>query len=234
MKTNDLYASGAVRAALGQTLRPGGVTLTRRLLSLADLCPGAVVLDAGCGCGGTLALLRGAGVQALGLDVRPDFLCQAHAQGHGVMQADMAALPVATQSLDAVFCECAWNLSKKEQALTEFFRVLRPGGRLFLTDIFARGIQSNTWPVHCCFAQATDMHTLTEQVVRAGFCLEVLEDHTDLLKKTAADFVFRHGSLHGFWQAVTGDAHLATAACAASAQARPGLFALVARAEKEK
>ncbi|GAB1410583.1 hypothetical protein MASR1M90_17370 [Desulfovibrionales bacterium] len=176
--------------------------------------------------------MRDARVQALGLDLRRDFLRQAHAQGHGVMQADMAALPVATQSLDAVFCECAWNLSKKEQTLVEFYRVLKPGGRLFLTDIFARGIQSNTWPVRCCFAQATDLHTVEEQVVRAGFCLEVLEDHTDLLKKTAADFVFRHGSLAGFWQAVTGDAALAAEACAASAQARPGLFALIARAEK--
>jgi hypothetical protein len=58
----------------------------------------------------------------------------------------------------------------------------------------------------------------------------VVEEHTEMLKKTAADFVFRHGSLHGFWQAVTGDPLLAQMACDASRVSKPGLFLLMAHA----
>jgi hypothetical protein len=86
--------------------------------------------------------------------------------------------------------------------------------------------------VRCCFAQATDLQTVMEQVAGAGFEIDVVEEHTELLKKTAADFVFRHGSLHGFWHAVTGDPVLAQMACDASQASKPGLFLLIGHARK--
>jgi hypothetical protein len=70
---------------------------------------------------------------------------------------------------------------------------------------------------------------VVEQVGTAGFEVELVEDHSALLKRTAADFVFRYGSLQGFWEAVTGDAKLAESACDASRASRPGLFLLLAR-----
>lgn len=227
MKTSELYASAPVRAALGPALRPGGKTLTRRMLQLAAPLPGSRVLDAGCGCGVTLDMLRGCGALALGLDLNAGFLREAGAGGHAVARADLNALPVADRSLDLIVCECAWNLTDKERVLAEFARALRPGGVLALADIYARGYQVGVWPVRCCFAQATDLPTVLEQVAGAGFEVDVVEDHSVLLKKTAADFVFRYGSLHGFWQAVTGDVDLATAACSASKAAKPGLFLLL-------
>ena len=62
----------------------------------------------------------------------------------------------------------------------------------------------------------------------AGFAVESLEDHFPLLARTAAEFVFRHGSLHGFWRAVTGDEKTAAEACRAVQSSRPGLFLLAA------
>lgn len=229
MKTSELYASHPVRAALGETLRPGGADLTRRLISLADPRPGSLALDAGCGCGVTLGMLGRRGVRALGLDLNMGFLRQAKEAGQAVAGADLAGLPLSDGCLDLIVAECAWNLTDKEQTLREFYRVLRPGGILALADIYARGVRTGTWPVRCCFAQATDLPTVLELVSAAGFDLDVVEDQTSLLKKTAADFVFRHGSLYGFWQAVTGDARLADMACAASKASKPGLFLLVAR-----
>ena len=232
MRTSELYASAPVRASLGRALRPGGEKLTRRMLELAGPLRGGLVLDAGCGCGASLVLLEEHGARTVGLDLNAGFLRESMARKLRVARADLAELPLPDGCADLIVCECAWNLTNKEQVLVEFFRVLRPGGVLALADIYARGYRSGEWPVRCCFAQATDLRTVLEQVGGAGFEVDVVEDHTELLKKTAADFVFRHGSLHGFWQAVTGDPDLATAACAASKATRPGLFLMMAHAAK--
>ena len=232
MRTNELYASPPVRKFLGPALRPGGERLTTLMLGLAGPLQGALALDAGCGCGATLALLREHGARAVGLDLNAAFLREAGDKGARVAQADLADLPLPDACLDLVLCECVWNLTDKERVLAEFRRVLRPGGTLALADIYARGCRTGDWPVRCCFAQATDLQTVMEQVAGAGFEIDVVEEHTELLKKTAADFVFRHGSLHGFWQAVTGDPVLAQMACDASRASKPGLFLLIGHARK--
>ena len=228
MKTNSLYESAPVRQSLGPTLRPGGEILTRRMLELAAPQPDGLVLDAGCGCGATLALLREYGQRVVGLDLERGFLAEALGESANLAQADLAHLPLLSGCLDMVLCECVWNLTDKDWVLAEFFRVLKPGGILLLSDIFARGQRSGHWPVRCCFAQATDLDTVIEQVEGAGFTVDIVEDHSNLLSRTAAEFVFAHGSLHKFWQAVTGDHDMACAACEASKQSQPGLFALVA------
>ncbi|GAB6112674.1 hypothetical protein JCM14713_24320 [Desulfomicrobium salsuginis] len=202
--------------------------MTRRMLQLARPAPGSRALDAGCGCGTTLGLLLERGARVFGLDLNSAFLRESAGDGRAVARADLAHLPMADGSLDLIVCECTWNLTDKEQVLAEFFRILRPGGVLALSDIYARGYRAGEWPVRCCFAQATDLQTVLEQVAGAGFGIDVVEDHTSMLKKTAADFVFRHGSLFGFWHAVTGDASLAEMACAASRESKPGLFLLMA------
>ena len=132
-----------------------------------------------------------------------------------------------------VLAECVWNLTDRLTVLAEWGRALKPGGYLAVTDIYARRTGTDEeavgWPVTCCFSRATSLATVTEMVAAAGLAIVVVEDHSRLLTRTAADFVFAHGSLHGFWQAVTGDAALADAACTAGAASRPGLFLLIAR-----
>jgi len=202
------------------------------MLELAGPLRSALALDAGCGCGASLVLLEEYGARAVGLDLNAGFLRESSGRKLKVARADLAELPLPDGCADLILCECVWNLTDKERVLAEFLRVLRPGGVLALADIYARGYRAGEWPVRCCFAQATDLQTVMEQVAGAGFEIDVVEEHTELLKKTAADFVFRHGSLHGFWQAVTGDPDLAVAACEASKAARPGLFLMMAHAAK--
>jgi len=202
--------------------------LTRRMLELAPPQAGSLVLDAGCGCGSTLAILQDHGVRAVGLDLERNFLSEAAGISTSLAQADLADLPLPSGQFDMVLCECVWNLTDKEWVLAEFHRVLKPGGLLLMSDIFARGQRTDQWPVRCCFAQATDLETVLEQVGTAGFIIDSVEDHSSLLAQTAAEFVFEHGSLQKFWQAVTGDYNTACEACAASKKSQPGLFALVA------
>ena len=229
-----LYLTTPVRDSLGACLRPGGRALTERILSLTTPGPTSVILDAGCGPGASMALLQEYGIRTLiGLDLEPELLREARQEDLPVARADLASLPLPEACLDLVLCECVWNLTERSQVLHEFARALRPGGYLALTDIYARSDKSTNqtgiWPVRCCFSTATNLNTVEKQVAAAGFEILIIEDHTRLLTRTAAEFVFAHGSLHGFWQAVTGDAALAAAACTAGAASRPGLFLLIAR-----
>jgi hypothetical protein len=65
---------------------------------------------------------------------------------------------------------------------------------------------------------------------RFGFALLVWEDHSETLKRLAAELVFACGSLQALWGAVGGPSG-ATACAAAVRQARPGYFLSVARKE---
>lgn len=229
-----LYLTTPVRAALGPCLRPGGESLTRQIVKRLSPAADQLVLDAGCGTGATMAMLREHGVRrVVGLDLEPGLLAEARQRGGAVARSDLSALPLASGGVDMIVCECTWNLTEKERVLAEFARVLRLGGVLALSDIYLRSEPADgcrpAWPIRSCFSRATDLDTVSRMVTTAGFQLLALEDHSRLLKQTAAEFVFAHGSLHGFWQAVLGDAGMAEVACAASAATRPGLFLLIAK-----
>jgi ubiquinone/menaquinone biosynthesis C-methylase UbiE len=98
------------------------------------------VLDAGCGTGRALPPLRdavGASGVVLGADLTPAMLqaaAQAGRDGHGrLLLADVAALPLRSGTLDAVFAAgLISHLPDPEQNLRELARVVRPSGTLAL------------------------------------------------------------------------------------------------------
>lgn len=113
----------------------------------ADLGPGEVVLDLGCG-GGIDSILAAHRVgptgRVIGLDLL-DEMCErarhaADRAGVGpwceFVEGEMEALPVADASVDVVISNGSLNLSpRKSRALAEVARVLVPGGRLCLADL---------------------------------------------------------------------------------------------------
>lgn len=231
-----LYLTQPIRENLGACLRPGGEALTRRGLELIKPEPGSVVVDAGCGPGGGLSVLREYGLRPIGLDLEYGLLQEAKQAGSPLIQGDVAHLPFAATSVDTIFCECAWNLTEKKHVLSEFHRVLRPGGSLVLSDIYLRsgaGQETNNgWPITSCFSYATDLITARNMVAGSGLEVIAVEDHIQLFKQTAAEFVFAHGSLQEFWRAVIGDNEMAQLACSAAATTRPSLFLLIAKRSK--
>lgn len=116
-----------------------------RLIALADPQPGWLALDVATGGGHTALAVAARGALVIALDLTAAMLRAArdHARSRGAdgllwVQADGAHLPLPSASLDLVTCRIALHhFPDPAAALTEWARVLKPGGRLVLVDNIA-------------------------------------------------------------------------------------------------
>jgi arsenite methyltransferase len=153
--------------------------------ALASLNEGETVLDLGSG-GGIDVLLSARRVgptgKAYGLDMTDEMLALAeeNRRASGLtnvefLRGQMERIPLPDNSVDVIISNCVINLSAdKDQVLREAFRVLKPGGRLAVSDIVTRGdipptIRRSVELWVGCIAGALDEQDYLARLAAAGF-----------------------------------------------------------------
>ena len=227
-----VYEQPALRNLAGGTIRPGGLALTDQALALCALPPGARVLDVGCGAGATVAHLTARHrLAAFGLDVSRSLLQQGR-QADGalpVLQAAGERLPIRDSALDGVLAECSLSaMDDGDRALDEFCRVLKAGGHLIVTDVYAREAQGCPLPAGTCVSGARPQGEILKQIGAHDFDVILWQDQSAALKELAVQLIFTYGSLPVFWQHAGATREVGTA----TARARLGYFLLIARKGK--
>ncbi len=188
-------------------------------IALAELQPGETVLDFGSGAG--LDVLLSArrvapdGI-AYGLDMTDEMLevARANQEKAGVANArflkgEMEDVPLPDASVDVIISNCVVNLSPdKDRVLGEAFRVLKPGGRIAISDIVVRGeipdtLRSDLEAWSGCIAGALSDSEYTAKLQRAGFeQVDIETTRTYSLSTLSGD---GDGDISGCWKSL---AHL--------------------------
>ncbi|WP_329250488.1 methyltransferase domain-containing protein [Actinoallomurus sp. NBC_01490] len=130
------------------TLRQAAVRMTDLMISKARVSAGEHLLDVGCGLGGPgVRLAQATGVRVTGVTVSQEQVKLANqlAAESGLAErvrfecADAMRLPYEADSFDAAWAlESIIHVPDRARVLSEMARVVRPGGRVLLTDIFER------------------------------------------------------------------------------------------------
>jgi arsenite methyltransferase len=173
--------------------------------ALAELKPGETVLDLGSG-GGIDVLLSarrvGPSGKAYGLDMTDEMLALARENQHkaGIqnvefLKGDIENIPLPDNTADVIISNCVINLSgDKDAVLQEAFRVLKPGGRLAVSDIVVQGevptaIRRSVESWIGCIAGALEESEYRTKLAAAGF--EAIEVEPTRIYRTAdaADFL---------------------------------------------
>jgi arsenite methyltransferase len=184
------YSSPAIQWLLGGELHPGGERTTRRALELIELRTGERLLDVASGTGSSAILaVREFGCVAAGLEYSPEAVRAAQEAADaaglcdfvGFVEGDAEELPFADGSFDAVLCECSLcTFPDKLGALREIRRVLRPGGRLALSDVVADRPRlppelEGALATVACVGEALSTEAYRDLLTAAGLCVAAIE-----------------------------------------------------------
>jgi len=168
--------------------RPGGFVLTDRAAELGGFRQSMKILDLGCGAGSTIAYLKEKyGVDATGLDKNAY-----SKENTGILIALAEDIPLYNESLDAILMECSFSLTNDPgKVLAECHRTLKPGGKLIISDMYARGEPA---VLTGSLGRMESREQLLALFEKSHFIVEVFEDHTHLLQSMWGQMIFDQGA----------------------------------------
>ena len=174
----------SVRESTPDCLRPGGLALTEQGLEICNFAPGATLVDIGCGNGSTVRFLQNCGYKAQGLDLLAE---------PPLLQGDANQLPFAEHSIDGLFYECSFSkMSQPELVLAEAGRVLKPEGKILLSDFYARGVSSDFQGL---LGRVEREEEIKQRLQQAGFKLLHWQDASNDVLQIFGQLIFNHGCI---------------------------------------
>lgn len=153
--------------------------------AIAALRPGEIVVDLGAG-GGFDCFLSAQEVgetgHVIGIDMTPDMVTKARGNAEKGKYAnvefrlgEIEYLPIADKTADVIISNCVINLSPdKPQVFKEAFRILKPGGRLAISDVVAtvelpEAMRNDAGLIAGCMGNASLIDDLVRMIQEAGF-----------------------------------------------------------------
>lgn len=174
--------------------------------AIASLKPGEVVVDLGAGGGFDCFLAAhevGETGKVIGIDMTPDMLSKARnnaAKGKYTnvefRLGEIEHLPVANDTVDVIISNCVINLSpNKAQVFKETLRILKPGGRLAISDVVAttelpEAMRNDPLLVAGCMGNASLIEDLEKMIKDAGFenvRIQPKDESKDFIRDWAPD-----------------------------------------------
>lgn len=192
----NVYGSEAAQLLLGESFHPGGLALTLELAGRLQLSRGTKLLDVACGRGASaLAVAESFGCEVVGVDLSDASVAVASEGARArrlsdrvrFATGDAEALQLEEHSFDAILCECAFcTFPDKAAAAGELYRVLKPGGRLGLSDLTRTddalpGELAGLLAWVSCIAGALPKGGYADWLGRAGFDVEATYDRSKCL-----------------------------------------------------
>ena len=179
----ELYELPIVEYLLGQSFHPGGPKLTRQLASAALVSPHAEVLDVACGNGNSARIVAADfGATVTGCDLSDANLRRAAAASNNTglerrtqfVRGSAERSPFSANVFDVALCECSLCLFEDpDEALQETLRVLKPGGRVGVSDFFLNtavpDVLEGLLGQALCIGNACSAEDLRLAFARAGF-----------------------------------------------------------------
>jgi SAM-dependent methyltransferase len=173
-------------------------------VATAHLKPGEVVVDLGCGAGIDVFLAaRKVGIngRSIGIDMTPEMLVRARENAAKqnltnieFIEAPIDSMPLPDASVDCVISNCVINLvPDKSAAFREIIRILKPGGRLAISDIALKKplpeeLKNDLMAYVGCIAGAILIDEYHSGLVKAGFAEpKIIDTLKDLNAYSAVD-----------------------------------------------
>ena len=187
---STFYEQDWVRNLAEDIFHPGGEDLTRRTIAAMDLPAHATMADLGCGTGTTVLMLaRDFNLQVSGVDLSAANIERAIERTDTssiavrFIQADAQMLPFEENEFDGILAECSFSLFADQAAvLAEIKRVLKPGGKLAITDMAIGGpLPADIAEVispWTCLVDAMDQQIYAQGFAAAGFEIQVIADES--------------------------------------------------------
>lgn len=168
-------------------------------VAMAEMKEGDTVLDLGSGAGFDCFLavrrVKEAG-KVIGVDMVPEMVekAKANVKKYGYQNVEFKLgeienLPVEDNSVDIIISNCVINLSPdKDKVFEEAFRVLKSGGKMFVSDIvllreLPEEVRNDKELLSGCVAGALLKEDYVSKMEKAGFSVEILSEDTGISKK---------------------------------------------------